>query len=122
MKILIRGQHDHQWHLVASASYQNEKTLQSLLGDSPSIISIDEIRPEAGPLIATIPEVTLPIGSVDLLAFTAEGDIAIIECKLAANAEVKRKVIGQILEYAANVWEMRYEQLDDIVRLRQGCR
>ena len=120
MKILIRGQHDRQWHLVASAAYTNEKTLQSLLGESPSIISIDEIRPEAGPLVAAIPEVTLPIGSVDLLAFTAEGDIAIIECKLASNAEVKRKVIGQILEYAANVWEMRYEQLDEIVRLRKG--
>jgi hypothetical protein len=34
-------------------------------------------------------------------AFSPQGDIAIIECKLAANPEITRRVIGQILEHAA---------------------
>ena len=66
-------------------------------------------------------EFNLPIGSIDLLAFSAGGDIAIIECKLASNTEVKRKVIGQVLEYGANLWELSYEELDEGVLLRCGA-
>ena len=44
--------------------------------------------------------------------------VQIIECKLAANSEIKRKVIGQALEYGANMWKMTYNELDSIVRNR----
>jgi hypothetical protein len=120
MKILIRGQKDKEWHLVESAAYSREAELQRLLAESPSLISIDEVRPNAGPLVLAVREFGLPIGLIDLLAFTAEGDIAVIECKLASNSEIKRKVIGQVLEYGANLWEMRYEELDEGIRLRMG--
>ena len=121
MKILLRSPKDKQWHLVESAAYSNEKELQKLLADSPSLISLDEIRPDAGPLVLAVREFPLPVGSLDLLAFTPSGEIAVIECKLAKNSEVKRKVIGQLLEYAAYLWEMSYEDLDTAVRLRQGA-
>lgn len=120
MKILIRNRTNKDWHLVESATYGQETELQQLLAESPEIISIGEVRPESGPLVAAVREISLPIGSIDLLAFSAEGDIALIECKLASNPEVKRKVIGQIMEYSAHLWEMRYEELDEIVRLRSG--
>ena len=120
MKILIRGQKDNEWHLVESMAYGKETELQRLLAESPSLISIDEIRSKAGPLVFAVQEFGLPVGSIDLLAFTAGGDIAIIECKLASNSEIKRKVIGHVLEYGANLWEMRYEELDEIVRIRTG--
>jgi hypothetical protein len=60
------------------------------------------------------------VGSIDLLAFTAEGDIAVIECKLATNAEIKCKVIGQSLDYAVHLWEMSYQELDEKVLERIG--
>jgi hypothetical protein len=120
MRILIRRQNDGEWHLVDSAIYSDEKELQYLLAEDPSIIPIHEVRPNASPLVFAIREFPLTIGSIDLLAFSAEGDIAIIECKLASNSEIKRKVIGQVLEYGANLWEMRYEELDEVVRYRQG--
>jgi hypothetical protein len=120
MKILIRGHKDKLWRLVESAAYGKEAELQKLLVESPGLVSIDDVRPDAGPLVLAVPEFGLPVGSIDILAFTAEGDIAIVECKLASNAEIKRKVIGQILEYAANLWELRYEDLEQGVRLRLG--
>lgn len=120
MKILIRRQNESEWILVESAAYRNESTLQSILAESPGLISIEEVRPTAGPFVMAVPEFGVPIGYIDLLAFTANGDIAIIECKLAANAEIKRKVIGQVLEYAANLWEMTYEELDAAVCIRMG--
>lgn len=76
MKILLRSQSDNQWHLVESAAYAQEAELQRLLAESPGLISLDEVRPDSSPLVAAVREFALPIGWIDLLAFTAEGDIA----------------------------------------------
>lgn len=116
----MREQKGDKWKLAETASYGNEAELQKLLAESPSLISVSDIRSDASPLIVAVKEFPLPIGNIDLIAFNPEGDIAIIECKLASNTEVKRKVIGQILEYGANLWEMNYEELDQGIRFRTG--
>jgi hypothetical protein len=118
MKILTRTKTEKSWKLVESAAYEAESELQKLLADSPDLISIQDVRPGVSTLTVAIREFPLPIGSVDLLAFSAEGDMAIIECKLATNSEIKRKVIGQALEYGANMWKMTYDELDSIVKSR----
>jgi hypothetical protein len=120
MKILLRSGKNDAWKPVSSLAYGAEVELQKLLAQTPSLVSLEEIRPGSSPLIVAIEEYPLPIGSIDLLAFTAEGDIAIIECKLAANSEIKRKVIGQVLEYAAYLWKMSYEDLDQKVKIKTG--
>src|SRR3990172_243528 len=120
MQILMRNSNDKQWKLVETAAYGKEAELQHLLAESPSLISIKDVRPNAGNLVVAIREFGLPIGSIDLLAFSAEGDIAVVECKLAYSPEVKRKVIGHVLEYGANLWQLSYEDLDQGVRLRSG--
>jgi hypothetical protein len=119
MKILIRQQAGEQWAMVESASFTNEGELQNLLAESPALISIADVRPEASPL--TLREIGLPgSGNTDVIAFSPLGDIAVVECKLAANAEIKRRVIGQALEYGAYMWGMAYEALDDRVQARRG--
>jgi hypothetical protein len=105
MKILLRNGKKESWKVVDSAIYKNEDELQKLLSDSPSLISIDDVRPGAGVLVAAVRELSLDVGYVDLVAFSAEGDLTIIECKLANNPEIKRKVIGQALDYGAHIWE-----------------
>lgn len=112
MKILMRNYKNEKWQLVQSAAYANESELQKLLHEQPSLISIEEAREGAGTLVAAVREFPLDIGSVDLVGFTAKGDIAVIECKLATNQEIKRKVIGQVFEYGAHLWGMDYEELD----------
>jgi hypothetical protein len=121
MKILIRQQAGEQWAMVQSASFTNEGELQNLLAESPALISIAAIRPEAGPLVVTVRENRLPgSGNADVIVFSPLGDIAVVECNLAANAEIKRRVIGQALEYGAYLWGMAYEELDDRVQARRG--
>lgn len=120
MKIMIRNQQKVEWQMVESAAYGDEKELHHLLEESPELISIDEVRPEAESLVVAVPEFSLPVGSIDLLAFSADGDIAVIECKLATNTEIKRKVIGQVLDYGAHLWELRYEDLDEKIKDRTG--
>jgi hypothetical protein len=120
MKILARTESNQKWQLVQAAAFQGEKALQKLLAEEPSLISIDEIREGSGELLIAIREFPLAIGPIDILGFSAKGDIAIIECKLASNSEIKRQVIGQVFEYGANLWEMDYENLDSVIKSRHG--
>ena len=116
MKILMRNQLVKKWETVESADYTAEKELQKLLSETPSLITIDEIRDNASPLVAAVREVGLPgSGFTDLLAFSADGDIVLVECKLAANIEIKRKVIAQLLEYGAYLWNMTYDDLNNVI-------
>ncbi len=118
MKILIRNHKHEKWQLVQSAAYAGETELQHLLAEEPSLISIDEVRAGAGTLVVAVREFPLDIGFIDLVGFTADGDIAVVECKLAASEEIKRKVIGQVFEYGANLWGITYETLDQKINAR----
>jgi len=121
MKILVRNKDSKRWKIAESIRAKAEAELQILLTESPSLIRIDEIREGFSPLLFAVREFGLPdSGATDILAFSADGDIAIIECKLATNPEIKRKVIGQILEYAALLWKMSYEEVDERVQNQKG--
>lgn len=120
MKILVRNHESKGWEFADLVSAKAEAELQNLLIESPSLIPIDEIREGVSPLVFAVSEFGLPgSGNTDILAFSSDGDIAIIECKLAANPESRRKVIGQILEYAAYLWGMTYQEVDSRI---QGLR
>ena len=121
MAILIRSQGSDKWVTVEVVTYRQEAELQKLLADAPSLIPVDEIQPGAAPFVAAVREFGLPgSGHTDLLVFTSDGGVAVIECKLAANAESKRQVIGQILEYGAYLWGMSYDEVDSRVQARTG--
>ena len=110
MCILIRNKGTPRGEIVASAEYDGEVELQKLLAESPSLLPMDEMREDASFLVAAIREFGLSgSGQTDLIAFTAYGEIAVIEYKIATNAEIKRTVIGQVLEYGAYLWNMSYE-------------
>jgi len=113
MKILIRNGKHTKWEPVDVAGYVIEAELQKLLAESPSIITIDEVREGASPLVVAVREFGLPgSGNTDILAFNSQGDIVVVECKLAANQEIKRRVIAQVLEYGAYLWKMSYDELN----------
>ena len=121
MRILIRDLGTKKWKFAEAVKAKAESELQRLLIESPSLITIDEIREGAAPLVFAVSEFGLPnSGATDVLAFSPQGDIAIIECKLATNPEIKRKVIGQILEYAAYLWGMSYEEIDRQIQKLKG--
>ena len=90
------------WREPETTSYANEKELQDLLKTSSSLL------PDAEPS-AVADEFWIPeVGSVDLVAVDAQGQLTLVECKLNANPEIRRAVIGQILAYAGGLWRMSY--------------
>lgn len=96
------------WHLLAPTGFPNEATLHDLVEQAPHLL------PLAGAprLIVLGREVQLGSGYADLIAIEPEGRMAIIEIKLARNAEARRAVIAQVLAYAAYLWGMDQRVLE----------
>ena len=46
------------------------------------------------------------------MAVDPDAQITLVECKLRANPEIRRHVIGQLLAYASGIWRMTYEDFD----------
>ncbi len=121
MKILVRHGQGDDWESVGPENYCNEAELQELLGDCPSLIPIEDIGEKVGELVVAVREFGLPgSGQTDLVCFTSTGRIVLVECKLASNQEIKRKVVGQILEYGAFLWKTEYREVNRRVRNRRG--
>ena len=74
-----------------------------------------EIEPGIGPLVPVCMELPLRVGSVDNLFITPEGNLVMVEVKLWANPEARRKVVAQALEYATALFRLDYIELEAAV-------
>jgi hypothetical protein len=120
MKVIWR-QKDKDWEIAFGKGYRDEAQLQSFLAEYPAMIPFEDISDLILQPKVMLREVGLPgSGSTDIVGVDEQGGISILECKLAANPEVKRKVIGQVLEYAAFLWRKPYALLDDVAVRRLG--
>lgn len=99
------------WHLLVPTGFPNEATLHDLVEQAPHLLLL------AGSprLIVIGREVQLGSGFADLMAIEPNGRLAIIEIKLARNAEARRAIIAQVLAYAAYLWGMDQQTLEQEV-------
>jgi len=99
--------------LVEAKKFESEATLQTYLEQFPSLLPVWEVDEEAAPLLTIGREVGVPSGAVDLLFTDTNGILTVVETKLARNPEVRREVIGQVIEYASflSTWDA-----DDVER------
>ena len=119
VKVLVRKQEEKGWISLPSEGYSGEVHLQEILFRDPDIVPVEDISSdtELSPIKLMLKEVGLPgSGATDLVGIDKNGNMYIIETKLARNPEVRRQVIGQILEYAAFLNEKGLDWLDDIVK------
>jgi len=115
MTILFRKKGE-SWERAEETPYANEPHLQKMLYESPELIPMGE---DTSPRIF-IREAGLPgSGNTDLVGVDTNGGVYIVECKLASNPEVRRKVVGQVLEYAAFLWNMSYDDFNALFERRE---
>lgn len=100
---------------ASGSSTYNEDWLQDLLYKHPQSLPTAEINPAFNGLIPICREMMTPAGPIDVLYVTPEGRVAVLEAKLWRNPEARRKVIGQILDYAKELSHWTYETLDAAV-------
>lgn len=95
----------------------NEDWLQQQIHEYPDLLPIDEIGTAWGPLVSLGREIPVAAGAIDNLLLSPAGELTVVETKLWRNPEARRKVIGQILDYASALAELSYEELDEAVRV-----
>lgn len=94
----------------------NEAWIQGLLMKYPGLLPVAQIEPAFADLVPICVELPVGSGFLDNLLITPSGDLALIECKLWRNPEARRKVNGQIIDYASEMSKWTYEELEAAIR------
>lgn len=97
-----------------------EDFIQRLVHDHPSILPIAEIDPIFKGAVAVCRELETPAGPIDNFLVTPSGLPVLVECKLWRNAEARREVVGQILDYAKELARFTVSDLQREVGKRLG--
>lgn len=112
--VLVR-RNQEDWREPEKTGYTDESHLQSILLEHPWLIP--GVQRNARVCI----EFQSGVGPSDVVAIDLENGLTLVECKLASNREVRREIIGQILDYASRFWHMSVEDFDAQWALRTGC-
>lgn len=95
---------------LAEQPYDSEAVLQELLESYPMLLVGEATgTPEARKYVLVRREVPVPENeasaqwSVDHLFLDQEGVPTLVECKRSSNTEIRRAIVGQMFDYAANI-------------------
>jgi len=106
--------------VVLTETVLSEGWLQDLLHRFSDLLPVDEIGAAWGPLVSLAREVPVSAGYIDNLYVSPTGELTVVEAKLWRNPEARRKVVGQVLDYAASMASMTYEDLEAAVSAGEG--
>lgn len=116
-----QGKTEHLERVTFGSGY-NESWLQQLLFDNPRSLPLQEIDPAYQQLCPLCREMNTGSGPVDIVYVTPQGRLVIIETKLWKNPEARRVVVGQILDYAKELKNWSYADLQREVSRRTGIK
>lgn len=98
---------------LAAKPFDEEKELQELIAEHPELLAWEQISP-SGPLRWILVSREMGIAQdagagdrwrVDHLFIDHDAVPTLVEVKRGASPEIRRKVVGQVLEYAAHAWQ-----------------
>lgn len=98
----------------------SEQWLQEQLFKNPHSLPFGEINPGYKEVVPLCMEMSTGAGPIDIVYVTPQGKVIIVETKLWRNPEARRKVIGQILDYAKELQTWSYSDLQREVTRRTG--
>jgi hypothetical protein len=97
--ILVR-RGEGPWKAPEITGFANEAELQHLLGEYPQLL------PHVADGAEVCREFESGVGPADLVIVNPDGSLVVVECKLASNRQVRREVVGQVLDYSSRLWQM----------------
>ena len=109
---------DNEVTLLHQIEAMDEASIQNLVFKYPSCLPISEIDESYNPVIPVCTELNTPVGPLDILMVSPNGELIIIETKLWRNPEARRVVVAQILDYAKEISKWSYEDLQREINRR----
>jgi hypothetical protein len=110
--VMIRGGDGGVERLVEESAVPTEAALHEVLMRHPSLVPATDLG--FGRVVTVGFEATLAAGSADLVLLDDEGRLCIVEVKKAGNPDTRR-VIAQLLDYAAALWGLTVEEFERAV-------
>lgn len=86
--------------------YALESELQEILAAHPELI------PGVTAQAASCREFQSGVGPADVVVVETNGDLTLVECKLAANPQIRREIVGQMFDYASRLWKLDVDGFD----------
>jgi hypothetical protein len=109
---------------VAAARFLSEAELQALLADNPAVLGGERLGVEPLRFLLVTREAGVPDAedagnrwALDHIFVDQHATPTLVEVKRAADTRIRREVVGQMLDYAANT--QRYWPLDQLRRLTE---
>lgn len=99
-----------------------EQWLQIRLFENPNSLPFSEIDPAYQQVCPLCMEMNTSAGPIDIIYITPQGRLVVVETKLWRNPEARRKVIGQILDYAKELKQWGYADLQRELSRRTGIK
>jgi hypothetical protein len=96
--------------------HYDERWVQELVHYCPSVLPIGAVEAAFWPATPVCMELPIERHSLDNLLVTPRGDLIAVECKLWRNAEAKREVVAQIIDYAKDMQRWSYTELQEAIR------
>lgn len=93
---------------------EEENYLQRYIVEHPECLPVEELGEDIQ-LLVLAREVPTASGKIDAIAVDGDGNVYVIETKLYKNPD-KRRVIAQVLDYGAALWEGGGEALARVLR------
>lgn len=96
----------NQTKVLDQLVFDNEILLQDVVERFPEVIALDDLG-VTEPFVVIGREVATKAGYIDVLCIDGDGILTVIETKLARNSQIRREVVGQVLEYVAQLSKWR---------------
>ena len=94
----------------------SEHWLQEKLHAHPDLLPLDELDPTFRDSVSLCREMRVKGGYVDNVFISPEGYLTLVETKLYRNPQARREVVGQIIDYAKDLSQWTFSELDAAVR------
>ncbi len=102
------------WSTLAAGNVASESSLQSVLATCPHLLPLGHFSSVYSPAVCIAREAPTKAGPIDLLYLSNQGRVILVETKLHRNPESRREVLAQLLDYAAQVAQWSYDDLDRV--------
>jgi hypothetical protein len=112
--LLIRGEDDVE-RVVPETPLPLEANLHDALTKHPELLPADDLG--LGRTVVVGRETSLESGRADLVLLDEWGSVCLVEVKKEGNPDTRR-VVAQLLDYAAALWGMSLEEFERDVLLR----